>query len=63
MLKNKNLKYYETTLPENEEKSKIIGTKQKEIKDIDMEIKEKIGKIKVIQNEQPEKLYNEIKMK
>ncbi len=59
--KKQELKYYETTLPENEEKSKIIGTKQKEIKDIDMEIKEKIGKIKVIQNEQPEKLYNEIK--
>ena len=48
--KKQELKYYETTLPENEEKSKIIGTKQKEIKDIDMEIKEKIGKIKVIQN-------------
>ena len=59
--KKQELKYYETTLPENEKKSKIIGTKQKEIKDIDMEIKEKIGKIKVIQNEQPEKLYNEIK--
>ena len=59
--KKQELKYYETTLPENEEKSKIIGTKQKEIKDIDMEIKEKIGKIKVIQNEEPEKLYNEIK--
>lgn len=59
--KKQELKYYETTLPENEKKSKIIGTKQKEIKDIGMEIKEKIGKIKVIQNEQPEKLYNEIK--
>lgn len=59
--KKQELKYYETTLPENEKKSKIIGTKEKEIKDIDMEIKEKIGKIKVIQNEQPEKLYNEIK--
>ena len=60
--KKQELKYFELTLSnENKDKNEILRMKQEEIDSIDKQIKNDVGLIKAIENENPEKIYNDIK--
>ena len=59
--KKQELKYFETTLPENEDKTKIINSKQHYIDVLDSDIKEKIAQAELLKDGKAEQNYNKIK--